>query len=269
MSAFTNDWLSLREGADSAARERAGLDVALARAVEETVPADRPGPLRVLDLAAGAGNNRRYLAPRLPRDQRWLLVDGDAALLAAAGPVETRVMDLAEDLDTLPLDDVDLVTASAFLDLVSAEWLDRLARLLAAARVPLLHFALTLDVRHGWQPQEPEDAEVADLLHRHMAGDKGFGPALGPAAPEAVADCFARAGYAVEAADSAWRLDPSEGALQQALLDGYAGVAGDMAPARAAVVTDWAARRRAHIAARRSHHVVGHRDHLMRITAEA
>lgn len=259
MSDFTTDWLSLREAADAAARERAGLDGKLA----EALPADGD-VLRVLDLAAGAGNNRRYLSPRLGREQRWMLVDDDPALLTAAGAVETRTVDLSGDLDALPLAEVDLVTTSAFLDLVSEAWLERLAAAMAAARVPHALFALTLDPRHDWQPMEPEDAEVADLLHRHMTGDKGFGAALGPGAPAAVERVFEAAGYRVEAADSAWDLGATDGDLQRALLDGYAATARDMVPARAAAIDDWAARRRAHIAAGHGRHRVGHRDHLLR-----
>jgi 16S rRNA C1402 N4-methylase RsmH len=39
-------------------------------------------PVCVLDLATGTGSNIRYLMDRLPRRQRWLAVDRDAALLA-------------------------------------------------------------------------------------------------------------------------------------------------------------------------------------------
>ena len=32
---------------------------------------------RIVDLAAGAGSNLRYLSPRLPFEQAWTLVDHD------------------------------------------------------------------------------------------------------------------------------------------------------------------------------------------------
>jgi hypothetical protein len=83
----TNDaalavWLRLREQADWKARS-----VALTRAVAATLSRDRP--VHVLDLATGAGSNLRYLAPHLPKRQRWLLVDRSTALLSD-GEARTR-----------------------------------------------------------------------------------------------------------------------------------------------------------------------------------
>jgi hypothetical protein len=68
-------WLQLREPRDWKARS-----VALTQAIAAAMPRDRP--VSVLDLATGAGSNLRYLAERLPRHQRWLLIDRSAALLS-------------------------------------------------------------------------------------------------------------------------------------------------------------------------------------------
>ncbi len=266
MSGFDADWLALRAPADEAARDAAGLTPALIAAL----PGREGAPLRVLDLGAGGGNNLHYLAPRLERPQRWTLIDSDRALLTEArravpqdSTVATRELDLAGGVEELPLDDCDLVTASALFDLVSLEWIEAFAGACTAAAVPVGLFALTFDGRLGWQPEDAADADVASLFQQHMGHDKGFGPALGPKAPDALAAAFERAGYDVETADSAWRLDADDGALQEALLDGYAAAASEMAPARAAEIEDWAARRRAFVAQARSDHRVGHRDLLV------
>src|SRR5689334_19810480 len=89
-----SSWLSLREAADAGARSVTLTD-AIARSL-----ADRPQPLRLLDLATGTGSNIRYLAPRLPRPQEWLAIDRDPALLAevkistAGCRVDTRRLEL-------------------------------------------------------------------------------------------------------------------------------------------------------------------------------
>ena len=74
---FSADWLALREPYDARARNPAVLD-ALAAAL-----ADR-GSVAIVDLACGTGATLRAIASRLPRRQRWRLVDHDLALLARA-----------------------------------------------------------------------------------------------------------------------------------------------------------------------------------------
>lgn len=274
MSGFSADWLRLREPADTAARD-ASL-VALHSRAEITI----------VDLGAGAGANLRYMAPRLGGAQTWTLVDHDAALLAAARTatvqwgaalgadegaepaaanrsftlrVTMRELDLARSLAALELPRGALVTSSALLDLVSAEWLDELARRCAAAGAPVL-FALIYDGRTVCEPAEPEDAEALALFNRHQAGDKGFGPALGPAAARAAEQAFAKLGYRIETRASDWRLEPRDAALQRALVDGWLGAALEIAPERAAVLRSWHRRRLEHVELGRSRITVGHAD---------
>ena len=80
---------------------------------------------------------------------------------------------------------IDLVTTSALLDLVSAEWLERLVVETAARRLPV-YAALSYDGKIALSPQDPFDSDIVAAVNRHQHGDKGFGPALGP---EAAADC--------------------------------------------------------------------------------
>jgi trans-aconitate methyltransferase len=138
MSGFAAEWLALREPIDRRARNSAVLD-AVADAFG-TLPS-----ISVVDLACGTGANMRAIAARLPRRQNWRLVDNDLSLLARV-PVPERTADL--NVATLPIDlnhdleaaldgPIDLVTTSALLDLVSAEWLDRLLVEAAARHLPV------------------------------------------------------------------------------------------------------------------------------------
>jgi SAM-dependent methyltransferase len=262
MSAFSAEWLARREPADAAAR------------AEKLVTPFAGRARRIVDLAAGTGANIRWLAPRLGGPQDWLAVDNDPALLAALARrpfsegvrVRTVTLDLAHRLDELPLDGCDLVTASALLDLASDAWLQRLASRCAAAGAPVL-FALTYDGRIEWSPVEPGDDRVRELVNRHQLGEKGFGPALGPAAAQTAVEHLARLGYTVEEARSDWRLDPGTLALQSALVDGWMGAALELAPGERGALEDWARRRRALIAAGASRLRVGHTDVAGRLNA--
>ena len=258
MSGFTADWLALREPADAAAR---------AAALVTPFIAGSGAKRHVLDLGAGTGANLRYLASRLGGPQDWLAVDRDPVLLevlasrsAPAGvQVRTRLLDLARDLDALPLSGCGLVTAAALLDLVSAAWLARLAARCAAARAGVL-FALTYDGRVEWSPAEDGDARVRELVNSHQRTDKGFGPALGPAAAAEAGRLFAALGYRMRSARSDWELGNESRALQAALVEGWVTAAAEIAPREAAALSDWGLRRHEHIATGASRVRVGHID---------
>ena len=215
---FEPAWLALREPADAAARDPGLLAEAAA------LLGDGLG----LDLGCGTGATVRAFGA----GPRWRLVDRDRRLLATAAAhcpgAEVVAADLAA-VDRLPLGGVALVTASALLDLVSRGWIDRLAGRLADAGIPC-YAALSYYGTIHWDPAEPGDAAVVAAFNRHQRRDKGLGPALGPDAPEALAQALAARGYRVRTAPSAWRLGHPQAALQAALVEG---IAEAVAPPRA------------------------------------
>lgn len=253
---FSAEWLRLREPADHAARDMGLLRDALVLAGAAPV---------IVDLGSGTGSTLRAVAPRHRGPARWHLVDHDAALLAqAAAPdgaeLHRHVRDLTA-LDTVPLEGATLVTASALLDLCSADWLAELARRIAAQRLPF-YAALSYDGVMRWTPVDPADAEITAAFNAHQRGDKGFGAALGPDAAQAAGRIFTALGYVCAGADSPWHLRPDHAALQHAFLDGVAQAAAD---AGAHAAQAWLARRRAQIGQGSCH--VGHRD-LLAVPAE-
>ena len=266
MESFSADWLTLREPADHAARVEA-LVTTLAASLAT------PGvSTRAVDLAAGTGSNVRYLLPRLPALTHWMLVDHDAALLAEATSrlarhagargrtFSPRRADL-NDLAALPIDGAALVTASALLDLVSAEWMRAFARRCREAGVHVL-CTLSYDGRIACDPADALDARVRELVNAHQRTNKGFGRALGPDATDAAAAAFRAEGFDVMVAASDWVLGESHAELQGQLIDGWAGAARDMAPAEAAAIAAWRDRRRAAVASGASRLAVGHGDLL-------
>lgn len=238
---FDASWLTMREPVDH--RSRSDLLLAPMRYWMNEL-----NPLRVLDLGAGTGSNLRYLAPRLDTTQHWTLVDHDAALLkrvhspSANVRCETRVKDLRA-VDAMKLDQVDLVTASALLDLVSKEWLEQLAAQCAGQGAAAL-FALNYNGAVHWSEPEPEDAAVLAAFNAHHRGDKGFGPALGSNAGPAITDAFRQRGYQVITGISPWQLTAQDRQLQRALLDGWCEAACEQDPARVDAYRAWSDRRR-------------------------
>lgn len=254
---FAEAWLRLREPYDHAARS-----APLARRFLAALPASP----RVLDLAAGAGSNARYLASLGVRRADWVLADADRTLLAVADPGTARVQRVAADLSRrdlgLDLSGIDGITASAFGDLVSAAWVGRFAGAAACYRVPVL-IALSVDGRVAWTPEDPDDATVRRLFRRDQARDKGFGPALGAAAPWRLAAAFRAVGYRVQLRRSDWSLGPEDRTLLDRMIDGFAAAATAAAPRGPhGAIADWSDRRRVQAAAGKLRLSIGHRDCL-------
>jgi hypothetical protein len=256
---FSADWLALREPYDARARNPDVLDALAA-------PVAHHGSLTVVDLASGAGATLRAISSRLPKPQRWRLVDHDLELLertssasAAGVEVATIPADIAREIEAVLDEPADLVTASALLDLVSADWLDRLARSIVR-RGLLVYGALTYDGRVTFEPADPFDSEMIRAFNRHQRGDKGFGPALGPTAGEVAIARFEALGYTVVQGASDWVLGRRDVEIQSDLLTGWAAAANELAELDAAEIERWLERRRSHLASGRSCMCVGHID---------
>ena len=270
---FPSDWLALREPVDHRSRAH-DLTDELAGWLAGRQP--KTSALTVVDLAAGAGSNLRYLAPRLPTGQRWTLIDHDAELLARARagapedvPTTSVERSLAvEGADALagaispePPARPDLVTASALFDLVSERWLRDLVAAVGRSESAVL-FTLSYDGRITWSDPDPVDVLVRDAVNAHQRGDKGFGPALGPSAGAAIATAFGDAGFDVRSASTPWRLGPGDEELTSRLVEGWTAAAADQEPAATDELSAWRERRYARIAAGAFGIEVGHTDVL-------
>lgn len=251
---FTQAWLDLRAPADAAARDARLLAAAAAHvsAVKEPV---------VVDLGSGTGASVAAFAGAAPSGTRWRLIDNDLALLDCAarrfGPsVEICLADLGA-LEALPIDDAQLVTASALFDLMPPGWIERLADRLAAMRTGI-YAALSYEGRLAWEPPMPADARIVAAFNAHQRRDKGLGPAAGPEGAARLAAALRQRGFAVETGPSPWHLGAERAALHRELVAGIAAAAAEMGAEGA---ERWAQARRA-ASFSGSACVVGHVDVL-------
>jgi hypothetical protein len=261
MPRVSASWLATREAADADARSAA--------LVAELTLRD---PV-IHDLGCGTGSMGRWLAPRLPGPQHWVLHDRDPdllALAAAAMParsadgapvtVETRQSDIAR-LTRDDLADASLVTASAVLDLLTAAEVDAVAA--ACAGRPAL---LTLSVtgRVDLTPADPLDAELAAAFNEHQRRAVGGKRLLGPDAVDAVVAAFGRLGVVTVVRHSPWRLCAHEPDLTAQWLDGWLSAACEQRPALTGPATRYARRRHAQLTSGRLGVTVHHEDVLAR-----
>lgn len=249
-TSFAPDWLALREPVDHAARDA----TLLARAGAGLVP-----KARVLDIGCGTGSTARAFEAAGCHDLRWQFFDQDSALLqiaaAQVSDADCLVGDIA-DVERLPMEGADLLTASALFDLMSETWITAL--ILRAERFSLpIYAALSYNGVMHWQPSDPKDAEITEAFNAHQRRDKGSGPALGPDAAARFAQLATARGWQVAMADSDWQLGPEHALLQQTLVAGIAEAA-DEGGAQDALA--WGERRGADAATSRA--VIGHIDVL-------
>lgn len=251
------EWLALREPADAAARsaelaERLGRHLAGA------------GPLVVHDLGGGSGAMGRWLAPRLPGPQHWVVHDRDEGLLelaAAHRPAGGAITVEVSRSDVTRLAPVDLagasvVVASALLDLLTA---DELARMLAAGSGCPMLLALTVVGRVTLAPADPLDARIAAAFNAHQRRGRLLGPDAVPAAVEELRGT----GAEVLVRPSPWRLDAAHADLMAEWLGGWVAAACEQEPALNTDAGAYCDRRLAQAAAGELAVTVDHADLLV------
>jgi hypothetical protein len=204
------------------------------------------------DLGGGSGAMGRWLAPRLPGPQHWVVHDRDEGLLElAASTFETR----RSDITRLTQDDLagaSLVTASALLDLLTRDELDW--TLGACTGRPLL-LTLTVVGRVSLSPAEPLDARIGAAFNDHQRR----GGLLGP---DAVAGALEAMGAEVIVRPSPWRLDAAHADLMVEWFGGWVAAACEQEPALAAHAVAYRDRRLAQAAAGQLAVTVDHADLL-------
>ncbi len=251
-------WLALREPADAAARST--------ELVDELVSFLPEGELVIHDLGCGIGSMARWLAPRLPGPQRWVLHDRDAELLDRVDlplmDVETRQGDITR-LDPAMLADADLITASALLDMMTADELERFIHVCASVGCPVL---ITLSVlgRVELTPPDPFDPEVMAAFNAHQRRDTAEGRLLGPDAAHAAVQAFTARRRNVVVRPSPWRLGPDTAELVAEWFTGWLAAAVEQQPGIMGILDSYAGRRLAAAAGGSLSITVHHEDLLVR-----
>jgi hypothetical protein len=214
------------------------------------------------DLGGGSGAMGRWLAPRLPRPQHWVVHDRDAELLelaVAAPPDSATVEARRSDIAWLEPDDLagaSLITASALLDLLTADELVRLLRVCMGR--PML-FTLTVVGRVTLTPADPLDASIGAAFNAHQRR----GRLLGPDAVAAALEDLSATRAEVYIRPSPWRLEPAHADLTAEWLDGWVAAACEQEPALALAAGPYLDERLAQAAAGELAVTVDHADLLV------
>ena len=219
--------------------------------------------LEIIDLGAGTGANQRWLAPRLPFQQRWIHLDHDPTISRSMPfPQDTMIIDgSVEALERLLADGSSnhrLVACSALLDVLTTGHLAAVCRALIDNQVPAL-FSLSVTGTQRISPTDPHDQRLLGAFNDHQRR-------AGRAGPDAITlavDNLRIGGFTVRILETPWRLTASSDAafVEQLLRERLdAAVAQD--PSLAPVAEAWFELRRAQLELGVLRMEVGHRDIL-------
>jgi hypothetical protein len=221
------------------------------------------GVLEIIDLGAGTGANQRWLAPRLPFQQRWIHLDHDPTISRSQPlPHHTVIIDgSVEALERLLADgtsDHRLVACSALLDVLTTDHLDAVCRAVINNQVPAL-FSLSVTGTQRISPMDPRDQLLLAAFndHQRRAGRAG------PDATTLAVDTLCTGGFTVRIQETPWQLaTSSDSAFVEQLLQERLDAAVAQDPSLAAVATAWLELRRAQLELGVLRIEVGHCDIL-------
>ncbi|GAA4382410.1 class I SAM-dependent methyltransferase [Agromyces bauzanensis] len=224
----SSEWLALREQEDARARSRR-----LARAAARRLGS---GPIVIHDLGSGTGSMTRWLAPLLLGPQTWVLHDWNADLVERAAEgvvpldqerravtVRTRAGELAR-LGSDDLEDASLVTASALLDVLTAEEVRAVVQACVDAGCPAL-FSLSVTGEVRLDPRDPRDDVFQRAFNEHQERRVGERRLLGPSGGAFAHRLLLQAGWNVRSAATPWRLGDHDPRLLEQWFDGWLGAA--------------------------------------------
>lgn len=259
------DWLALREPADAAARSKD-----LVEALRPHLPTDG---VVIHDLGCGTGSMARWLAPQLAGPQHWVSYERDKDLLARAASApppmsldghqattETRLRDITH-LRADDLDGASLATASALLDMMTGEEIERMVASIAAAECPAL-ITLSVTGHVDLLPAHPLDDQLTSAFNAHQMRGTAHGRLLGPTAVDMAAAEFQRTDYMVLLAASPWVLDTRHTELITSWFEGWVGAACEQDPSLRIEASEYRSRRTQQIEGHQLTATIHHRDLL-------
>jgi hypothetical protein len=256
-------WLAARAAADTSARAST-VETLLPDLINYLIEIRAvDGILEIIDLGAGTGANQKWLAPRLPFQQRWIHLDHDPVISRALPqPSDTMIIDSSvESLGRLLAEgsvDHRLVTCSALLDVLTTAQLDAVCEAVIDNQVPAL-FSLSVTGAQSVSPVDPHDQRLLDAFndHQHRAGRAG------PEAITLAGTALRAGGFTVRSAETPWQLSaPDDSAFVAQLLQERLDAAVAQDPGLSVIAKAWFELRRAQLELGVLQIEVGHRDIL-------
>ena len=205
MHEFQNKWLNLRETVDRNSRNKRILYL-----INKFFKNKKN--IRTVDLGSGAGSNYRFLKSRLLNNQYWSFVDishqstnyfkKNIKLSSKIKKTIFKIVDLINNLEKINFNDYNLVTGSAFLDILPKTWFKNFYKL--NLDTAIVYFALNYNGNFKFFPKHKDDKKILNIFNKDQKSDKGIGEvAVGPDCTELINKVFKRS-HKTYVLDSTW-----------------------------------------------------------------
>lgn len=286
---FDTTWLNTRFPFDEAARAPQ-VDQAYLKTQNSKSKSSPTPQLNLLDVGSGTGANFLHSFEKISAAQSWIFLDHDPRLLTAslqrikkyAAAKNYTVLENADGLEIqggaypiaiqtrsgsfeaveklLPLEELDVVMASAFFDLFRPAQLQDFLDKVFAAKCDLL---LTLNyAAMTFAPAHPLDGKMVAWYEAHMQRPQAEGAAMGPDCSRLIRQYLEAHSLPFWEGPSVWKIGGTDQAMLRFLLGFMEEAIGALALGGGArkEVADWLAQRRAEVEAERLSLTVAHFD---------
>ena len=182
MHEFDNNWLKLRETVDKKSR-----NLRIIKLINKKF--NYNDTISIIDLGTGAGSNFNYLKSKLKFYQNWFFTDISSNsmnyfkinLKLSNKIIKTKFQnfDVIKNLDRIEFKKFDIVTGSAFLDILPRNWFYKFHKFNTQTEIVL--FALNYNGDFKFFPKHKYDNNIVELFNKDQKTDKGIGnKAIGP-----------------------------------------------------------------------------------------
>ena len=182
MHEFNNNWLKLRETVDKKSRNLKIIELINKKFSNHE-------SISIIDLGTGTGSNFNYLKPRLKFIQNWVFTDissnsinyfkKNINISRKICKTKFQIFDVINDLQKINFKKFNIVTGSAFLDILPRSWFYKFHKY--NTKTEIILFALNYNGAFTFFPKHKYDQQIVDLFNKDQKSNKGIGvKAIGP-----------------------------------------------------------------------------------------
>ena len=195
MHKFENSWLFQRERIDNLSK-----NISLVNKINNNL--NNLDRIKIIDLGTGTGSNFRYLSKKIKyQNQFWTLMDISKNSLNEAkkniimnnkiNKITLKKNDIIKNIQNINFFNYDLVTGSAFLDIMPLHWFKKFY--LKNENTKLIYFSINYDGYFKFYPQHKLDNDVLILFNKDQQSKKDNKTrAVGPDCSEIIQDYFSK-----------------------------------------------------------------------------